>query len=43
MVDKRQHSASISDFSIMKTLGAGSFGIVYLARNKQTEEVVAIK
>lgn len=42
-MDKSRHSAALSDFQLLKTLGSGAFGTVYLARNSKTEEVVAIK
>jgi serine/threonine protein kinase len=33
----------MSNFEVMQTLGTGSFGRVRLARNKKTNEFVAVK
>ena len=33
----------IDDFDLLKTLGEGGFGKVYLARNKKTEKLLALK
>lgn len=33
----------MSDFEVMQTLGTGSFGRVRLARNKKTNDFVAVK
>jgi len=35
--------ASIEDYQIMKQVGKGAFGKVFLAQNKLTQEYVAIK
>ena len=32
-----RHSKAMSDFTIIKTLGTGAFGVVYLARDKRSE------
>ena len=36
-------SVGIDDFELLKTLGQGGFGKVYLARHKKTEELLALK
>ena len=36
-------SIGIDDFDLLKTLGQGGFGKVYLARHKKTEELLALK
>ena len=43
MVDSKRHSAAITEYENIKTLGSGAYGIVSLSRNKLTEEIVAIK
>jgi serine/threonine protein kinase len=37
------HAWSISDFEIGKPLGRGKFGHVYLAREKNSKYIVALK
>ena len=38
-----EHEAKITDFEILKELGSGSFGNVYLVRHKETKAEYAIK
>lgn len=38
-----EHEPQITDFEIIKELGVGSFGQVYLAKHKKTKAVYAIK
>ena len=38
-----EHEAKITDFEILKELGSGSFGNVYLVKHKQTQAEYAIK
>ena len=38
-----EHKPSLGDFHIVKTLGRGAFGIVYMARHKPTDNLVALK
>ena len=38
-----EHEAKITDFEILKELGSGSFGNVYLVRHKETNAEFAIK
>ena len=38
-----EHEATITDFEILKELGSGSFGNVYLVRHKETKAEYAIK
>jgi len=38
-----QNNAQINDFSIMKNLGEGSFGLVKLVEHKATKEFYAMK
>ena len=38
-----EHEAQITDFEILKELGSGSFGNVYLVRHKETKAEYAIK
>jgi len=38
-----EHEPQITDFEIMKELGVGSFGQVYLAKHKKTKAIYAIK
>lgn len=34
---------SLKDYQMMAKLGAGSFGVVYKAKNKKTAEICVIK
>ena len=34
-----EHEAKITDFEILKELGSGSFGNVYLVRHKETKQI----
>ena len=51
MVEREQNKSksgsnkttTIDDFDFIKQVGQGSFGSVYLAQDKETEEYVAIK
>jgi len=43
MVEKEQRKSKLDEYSIIRQLGTGAFGIVYLARDKNTQELVAIK
>ena len=43
MVEKEKNKSKLSEFSIIRQLGTGAFGIVYLAREIKTQELVAIK
>ena len=38
-----EHEAKINDFEILKELGSGSFGNVYLVKHKKTKAEYAIK
>ena len=38
-----EHEAKITDFEILKELGSGSFGNVYLVKHKETKAEYAIK
>ena len=38
-----EHEAKITDFEILKELGSGSFGNVYLVKHKVTKAEYAIK
>ena len=38
-----EHEAKVNDFEILKELGSGSFGSVYLVRHKETKVEYAIK
>ena len=38
-----EHEPQIKDFELMKELGVGSFGQVYLAKHKKTKAIYAIK
>ena len=38
-----EHEAKITDFEILKEIGSGSFGNVYLVKHKETKAEYAIK
>ena len=38
-----EHEAKVFDFEILKELGSGSYGKVYLVKHKQTKAEYAIK
>lgn len=43
MVEKVKKQSKLSEYQIIRQLGTGAFGIVYLAREIKTQELVAIK
>lgn len=43
MVEKSKKQSKMSEYSIIRQVGTGAFGIVYLAREIKTQELVAIK
>ena len=42
-VEELEHEPNISDFNIIKEIGNGSYGKVYLATHKKTKAKYAIK
>jgi serine/threonine protein kinase len=42
-LEDSQKKRSLDEFTILKELGMGAYGTVYLARDKLTDKVVAIK
>lgn len=42
-IEKRRSDYSLSEFQLIRTVGTGSFGRVYISRSKINEQLYAIK